>query len=135
MEAAIETMASDGIMTRSLVGEGGIQSQQMTRGIPSSAIPSLDGVEWPETLPIFKADAIRISPEGEVWVERMMPVGAPARVDMFDREGIRRGYIELPPNSKVIGFGDGTDDIVYLARTDDVGLIWLERYRITRAGE
>jgi len=99
-------------------------------------MPSLDGVEWPETLPISRAEGVRVSSEGEVWVERMMPVGDPARVDVFDRDGIRTGYIELPPRSKVVGFSDGAEDsIVYLARTDDVGLIWLERYRIRRAGE
>jgi len=47
------------------------------------------------------------------------------------------GFIELPPRSKVIGFGAETEaeSIAYVARTDDVGLIWLERYRISWAAE
>ena len=68
---------------------------------------------------------------------RMMPAGGPGRIEVFDEQGIRVGFIELLPRSRVIGFGEGTDagPIAYLARTDDVGLIWLEQYGIRRAGE
>jgi hypothetical protein len=63
-----------------------------------------------------------------------MPAGGEGRVDVFDERGIRMGFIELTPGSKVIGFGARVDagSIAYLARTDDVGLIWLERYRVLR---
>ncbi len=45
----------------------------------------------------------------------------------------------LPPSgihrSKVIGFASRGEpgSGVYLTRTDDIGLIWLERYRVSRA--
>ncbi len=60
----------------------------------------------------------------------MMPAGGPGRIEVFDERAIRVGFIELPPQSKVIGFAAGGEpgSEVYLARTDDVGLIWLERF-------
>ena len=45
------------------------------------------------------------------------------------------GFVELPFQAKVIGFtaGDDAESMIYVARTDDVGLVWLERYRVLRA--
>ena len=57
------------------------------------------------------------------------------RLEVFDDRGIRQGFIELPHRSRVIGFGARGDAgfFAYLARTDEVGLVWLERYRAIRA--
>ena len=54
------------------------------------------------------------------------------RVDVFDGEGIRLGYVEVPLGCRLLGFGAGTDreKTAYLVRTDEVGLKWLERYRV-----
>ena len=135
MEAVAENMAATGIMSRSLVSEDGIQSMQMARGIPADVMPARDGMEWPERLPVFRSSGTLVSPRGEAWVERFMPAGAPSRMDVFDDQGIRLGFFEIPPQSKVIGFvaGDNAGSMAYVARTDEVGLIWLERYRVVRA--
>ena len=63
-----------------------------------------------------------------------MPAGSPGRVEVFDDRGARLGPIELPPNTRVIEFGPGGDEaaVADLARTDEVGLVWLERYLVVR---
>jgi hypothetical protein len=97
-------------------------------------MPPGDGMEWPETLPVFRVGGTLVSPRGEAWVERFMPAGTPGRVDVFDDSGIRLGYFELPPQAKIVGFaaGDDAGSEMYVARTDEVGLVWLERYRVVR---
>jgi hypothetical protein len=62
-----------------------------------------------------------------------MPADKPGRVDVFDQQGMRLGFIELPLRSKVIGFGAHSDAgvTVYVTRTDELGLVWLERYRVS----
>ena len=135
MESELEKVSATAVFTRSLVGESGVESQQMSRGVPAGFFGGVDEVEWPETLPTFRVGGTLVSPDGEAWVERMVPVGSPGRVEIFDDSGIRLGYFELPLQAKIIGFpaGDDVGSAVYVARTDDVGLMWLERYRIVWA--
>jgi len=61
-----------------------------------------------------------------------MPSGRAPRYEVFDDAGLRLGFVELPPGGRVVGFGTHpeTEGMVYLARVDEVGLIWLERYRL-----
>jgi hypothetical protein len=137
MEAEVEFWSANAVTGMTVVGDGGTESFQMSRGLPPGTALGIDDLAFPETLPIFRVEGTLISPRGEAWVERLMPAGRSARVEVFDDRGIRLGFIELPARSKVIAFGEGAEagSIAYLARTDDVGLIWLERYRIRRAGE
>jgi hypothetical protein len=53
-------------------------------------------------------------------------------MEIFGPDGVRRGVVELPSSSEIIGFGKTTDgaDAAYVVRTDEVGLKWLECYRI-----
>jgi hypothetical protein len=48
-------------------------------------------------------------------------------IDVFDGSAKKTGEVLLPVGCRVVGFGRGT---VYLARTDQDDLQWLERYRI-----
>jgi hypothetical protein len=134
MEAALEALSVNAVTGMTVVGDGGTESFQMSRGLPPGTALGIDDLAFPETLPIFRVEGTLISPRGEAWVERLMPAGGPGRVEIFDERGIRLGFIELPARSKVIAFGEGAEagSIAYLARTDDVGLIWLERYRVIR---
>ncbi len=136
-EAALEHANANGIYSYAEYSEEGMQNLRMSRGFPAGAFPGIDGLAWPENLPVFRVGETLVSPRGEVWVHRMTPAGGPGRIEVFDEQAIRVGFIELLPRSRVIGFGEGTDagPIAYLARTDDVGLIWLERDRVLRAGE
>jgi hypothetical protein len=68
-----------------------------------------------------------IAPDGLLWVERYMPPGQAPIIDLFDRSGQKRAEVLVPIDRRVIGFGSG---VVYLARVDDMGLEWLERYRL-----
>jgi len=129
MEAQVERFAADATYTFAMVGEGGIQSQQTSRGLPPGTTQEVDDFEWPEMLPVFWQGRTLVSPWGEAWVQRHMPAGGPGRIEVFDKQGIRLGYVELSPGSKVLGFGAGADaeSIAYVAREDNMGLIWLER--------
>jgi hypothetical protein len=128
-EAEVEFHNANAIFTRSWSRGGTIYRMQSSRGLPAGEARNVDDFEWPEVLPIFSR--VLVSPRGEAWVERYMPAGGPGRVEVFDERAVRVGFIELPAQSKVIGFAARGEpgSKVYLARTDDVGLIWLERYR------
>ncbi len=131
-EAELENFVSNASYVMTEFSEDGVQSRSTQRGIPASAAPKLDDLGWPESLPVFTPGNTIISPAGEAWVKRMMPAGGPGRIEIFDDRGVRVGSLELPPRSKVIGFGATGDRVstAYVTRKDDVGLIWLERYRL-----
>jgi len=100
------------------------------RGSSSRPPEDLDAYDWPDRLPPFRAKRSRVSPAGELWVERWGPVGTRPLVDIFDDAGERVADVELPAGRRLVGFGPG---VVYLARTDEYGLEWLERYLKTWA--
>jgi hypothetical protein len=134
-EEEMEEMTRGAMFTTVAVGEGGVQSRQMARGLPPGVRPGIDDFEWPAVLPLFRPNGTLVSPRGEVWVQRIMPRSRAPRYEVFDGAGLRLGFVELPPGGKVIGFGTHpeTEGLVYLVRADEVGLIWLERYRVLRA--
>ena len=76
----------------------------------------------------------RVSPAGELWVERWLPASRNPQMDVFDGEGSRLGTVDLPEGRTLIGFGTTADGspAVYLVRTDEFDLKWLERYRVLR---
>ncbi len=137
MDAEIEIMASEGTFSTVLVSEDGSEDLQISRGLPASFFEDRGRFEWPETLPVFRVGKTIVSPAGEAWVHRMMPAGSHERVEVFDARGSRLGFAELPPRSRIVSFGSGADanEIAYVARTDDMGLVWLERYRIIRTDD
>jgi len=70
---------------------------------------------------------VLVTPAGEVWVERTRKADDPAPVyDIFDRAGRLTGRATLRPRSRIVGFGRGA---VYVVRTDEDDLEYLERYR------
>jgi len=90
--------------------------------------PKADEIEWPEALPAFSGmDAVQMTPEGQVWVQRVKAASDKTpSYDIFDGTGKLVGTATLRPKSRVAGFGKGT---VYVVRTDDDDLQYLERYR------
>lgn len=134
-EALLEEMGSQGLsmfMTRS--SEGATSLRMSRGGRTGGTEPSVRDFEWAETFPPFRDGRAMMSPAGNLWVERMGHVPESVKYDVFDAEGVRIATVELPPGSRIIGFGeDGTGGgLAYVTRIDDVGLTWLERYRITR---
>lgn len=88
--------------------------------------PDIDSLDWPETKPPFVNNGVWVTPEGDMWVRRHVPAGEAVRFDVFGPDASLQGAITLPTGRQVVGFGRGT---VYVTRTDDLGLQWLERYR------
>ena len=135
-EALLADGRSSGIsMTTAVSRTGGIQSMSMSRGLPNSGdAPGVDDFEWAETFPAFRNDRTLISPRGEAWVERWVPVGSNTRLEVFGEEGSWKGSVVLPPRRQLIGFGQGPSggEVAYLVRTDEYDLKWLERYRVIR---
>jgi len=84
---------------------------------------------FPDTKPPFLGrDAVRVAPDGTVWVVRTHPASEPiTRADLFDRQGTLSGQIVLPPRTRLLGFGSSS---LYLARRDADDLEHLERYRV-----
>jgi hypothetical protein len=62
-----------------------------------------------------------------MWVERYVPAENEPVYDVFDELGALVKRIVLPEARSVVGFGQ---DCVYLARTDEFDLQWLEKYEL-----
>jgi hypothetical protein len=103
-----------------------------TAAPPPSVSATQDDPEWPETKPVFSGrQAVLVTPEGEVFVERLRKAGDLVPVyDVFDGAGRLSRQITLRPRSRVVGFGKGT---VYVTRSDEDDLQYLERYRWPQA--
>ncbi len=84
--------------------------------------------EFEDTKPPFTGNnAVLVAPEGEVWVARTRSATDQVpSYDVFDKAGALVRKVKLNPKSTVIGFGKGT---VYVIRTDEEDLQYLERYR------
>ena len=88
--------------------------------------PQVADEDWPEVKPPFPPSSVNATPDGHLWVERHVPHGEPSEYDVFDANGERLRTVVLPQASQVVGFGEG---VVYVARTDEYDLQWLERYK------
>jgi hypothetical protein len=88
--------------------------------------------DFPREKPPFVEEAVGltalVAPDGTLWVGRCHAFGARTRLmDVFDASGQRVRQIELPADRVVVGFSRSA---VFVVRTDDDGLQWLERYRL-----
>lgn len=87
----------------------------------------LDQYEWPDFAPAFYGRPVPVDPAGRAWVRRHLEAGEAPRYDVFDGAGERELVVQLPPERRVVGFGDGN---VYVVRMDEYGLQYLERYAL-----
>lgn len=72
----------------------------LNAGVPDDA--------WPKTKPAFGRSAIRVAPDGLVWVKRYVAADASVTLyDVFLKDGSFREAITLPANAEVVGFGAG----------------------------
>jgi hypothetical protein len=97
------------------------------RAGPPPANPQQQEPEFEETMPPFAGRAsVVTTPDGEVWVLRTRSASDKTPIyDVFDRTGALAKRVTLNPESRVVGFGKGT---VYVARTDEDDLQYLQRY-------
>lgn len=120
-EARSNMSAMFSVASSSTSSGGGGMRMQMPR-------PDLDEVEFPETKPPFGDNAVHISPNGRLWVERLQRHDADRPLyDVFDERGQLIERIRLPAGRDVVGFGNNT---IYAVMTDESDLQWLERYEI-----
>lgn len=135
--AFLDQRSAAGLMMMVSSSSSGAMDMRMSRGgggMLGDDEPNLMDFQWAETFPPFRADRSRVTPSGELWVERWLPANRNPQVDVFDGEGKKLGTVDLPEKREVIGFGStaGGDPAVYLVRTDEFDLKWLERYRLIR---
>lgn len=132
----LEQRSASGLMTSIMMGGSGAMDMSMRRGGGSGrrAEPDLTEDEWAEEFAPFRPDRARVAPTGELWVERWFPADQPPEMDVFDGDGVKLGSVEFPLRRELIGWGRTADGgtALYLVRTDDVDLKWLERYRVVR---
>jgi hypothetical protein len=109
---------SQRVMSMRMAGGGG-QTMTMPR-------PDIDDVDFPEYMPPFATSAVRITPDGEVWVQRSQPSSEQRPLfDVFDESGNRVKRVRLPAGRQLVGFGSGW---VFAVAVDEDDLQWLERY-------
>lgn len=133
----LENRGSDGLMMMVAMTQGGAAEMSMSRGgggMGGDGEPNLRDFEWAEEFAPFRPDRAQISPQGHLWVERWLPSDENPLFDVFDGEGVKIGSVTLPENRRLIGFGttDAGAPAVYLVRTDEFDLKWLERYGVLR---
>lgn len=87
----------------------------------------LDQYDWPDVAPAFYGRPVPVDPAGRAWVRRHLDAGEAPQYDVFDGAGERSVVVQLPPERRVVGFGDGK---VYVVRMDEYGLQYLERYAL-----
>lgn len=97
--------------------------------LSSSARTRVDALPWPAAKPPFLGRSIVIA-GAEVWVRRTARAGAPmAPHDVFDSRGQRIATLVTPASHRIaLVTGRG----VYVVRTDDDGLQYVERYAVPR---
>ena len=98
-----------------------------TRGGVSNDDDDLDGYDWPAVKPAFYGRPIPVDRSGRAWVRRHRDAGDTPMYDVFGASGTRDMVVELLPERRVVGFGDGK---VYVVRMDEYGLQYLERYAL-----
>ena len=84
-------------------------------------------VTWPDKKPPFVGRLTFVDNKGRMWLRQTVQDGRDTPTyDLIDRAGVYVHRVVFPGRTHLLGFGSG---VVFVARTDDVGLQWLERYR------
>lgn len=81
---------------------------------------------WPTHKPAFIQTALKIAPNGELWVARLGAANAKTTLhDVFTSAGVLRLRVELPAKTRVVGIGE---KYLYAVRSDEDDLQYLQRY-------
>jgi hypothetical protein len=107
-------------------GPGGASSSASVA--PPSNIQLPEPTDWPDVKPAFTGNAAIAAPNGNVWVLRTRAAKDKIPTyDVFDATGRVVSRVALPADTRLVGFGTNT---VYLARSDEDDLQYLQRYRL-----
>jgi hypothetical protein len=104
----------------------GVMSFSISRGRQQQD-DEMPNLPWPAVKPPFAADGMVVDGQGRVWVRREQQAATPALYDVFDRQGRLVGSVRFPAGRRLIGSGRSA---LYVARTDDSDLQYLERYAL-----
>jgi len=94
-------------------------------------LPYREPSGWPNYLPPLRSGGVKFAPDGLLWLERATRFGARPVVDVIDENGKAIRRIQLPSGTRLVGFGLRS---VYLARSDQDNLEWLEKYQLPMFG-
>ena len=107
-------------------GPGGTSTSAGVAPPAAGRIP--EPTDWPDVKPAFTGAAAAVAPNGQLWVLRTRPAKDKIPTyDVFDATGKVVGRVALPASTRLVGFGANT---VYLARSDEDDLQYLQRYRL-----
>ena len=133
-EAWYRARAARGTGTAQMTGppqpKEGVENKHITVPAP----PGFTDADFPATKPPFVEDYIgrsaMISDDGELWVVRAgAHNAATVTADVFDAAGKLTRRVTYPATHRLAGFGKAA---IYLVRTDDDGLQWVERFADVR---
>lgn len=113
-------------------GSGGAVARPSAADIDAAAMASLTNPDmtWPDWKPPFLSGALFAAPEGRMWVLRTRAHDDRVPVfDVFDASGRVVERVALPAGTRIAGFGRHA---VYVVRTDEDDLQYLERYALPR---
>lgn len=97
--------------------------------VPNGSTIRRESLPWPELMPPFLTRAVVVT-DREVWVRRAGAAGAAVtQHDVFDLQGRRIAGMPLPTSVRVLLV---TARGVYVARTDEDGLQFVERHALPR---
>lgn len=125
-----EQAANAGIGISVTAGPGGQRSMSFGRGAGGGGGGSnINDLDWPDVMPAFTSGGTRVSPDGRIWVRRNTKVGDLSLYDVFDGDGQKVGETTFEGETAIVGFGAG--GAVYTVTTDEFGLQWLVRFRMS----
>ncbi len=99
---------------------------QTQSGMQMIKPPFSEPSEWPEFLPPYYGSSM-FAPDGLLWIPRLTAAGRPPLYDIINGKGVLVERVELPPRTKLIGFGSNA---VYLVRFDADDLQYLQRHAL-----
>lgn len=99
---------------------GGTSTMALTRR------PYRPPASWPEFLPPYRGTG-QFAPDGLLWISRMTAAGRPPLYDIIGGDGRLLERVEMPPRTKLVGFGARS---VYVIRLDQDDLQYLQRYAL-----
>lgn len=133
-DAWYRARASRGAGTAQVVGPQPPKDAERTERIRVPAPPGFTDADFPAVKPPFVEDYVGrsalVSDDGELWVIRSNAFGATTTTaDVFDATGTVIRRVTYPTTHRLAGFGKG---VLYLVRTDDDDLEWVERFADVR---
>ncbi|MBC7896224.1 MAG: hypothetical protein H7066_12490 [Cytophagaceae bacterium] len=104
-------------------------SAMIPKGKSAPKMPSMavdEPTEWPAVKPAFGQAALKIAPDGEIWISRLREAAFDGQSwDVFTKAGVLRMRVDLPAKAKLVGIGARH---IYAVRTDSDDLQYLGRY-------